>query len=90
MREILDCSAHSFLHSCRGSLGLTVTVVVNVALAAFNFYQRRQIEQQQRQGGCAHARGLERGRHECCSRASGPCVHFTELPACLAACQTSA
>ena len=41
--------------SCRGSLGLTVTVVVNLALAAFNFYQRRQIEQQQRQAGCAHA-----------------------------------
>ncbi|KAK9837027.1 hypothetical protein WJX81_008114 [Elliptochloris bilobata] len=33
------------------SLGLAVTVVVNLALAALNFYQRRQIEQQQRQGG---------------------------------------
>ncbi len=35
------------------SLGLAVTVVVNLALAALNLYQRRQIEQQQRQGGCA-------------------------------------
>ena len=45
----------------RRSLGLAVTVVVNLALAALNLYQRRQIEQQQRQGGCAGASLLVAG-----------------------------
>ena len=38
--------------ACLGdSLGLAVTVIINLGLAALNLYQRRQIEQQQRQGG---------------------------------------
>jgi len=56
------------------SLGLAVTVVVNLALAALNLYQRRQIEQQQRQGGCASMTLLVAGLQQ-----EGTCMSWPEL-----------